>query len=139
MRQSIARRLLHHCRFRVRLSVGNVVVHRVVEENRLLRHLRHLAAQRSQRQIAQIVAVDQNAARGHIEESRNQIDQRGFARAARPDHGQHFAGVHLEIDVMKNLVLALVGRVGESHILKFDGLAKAREAWPHAAAPPHRP
>ena len=103
------------------------MVHRVVEEDGLLRHLRHLPPQRGQRQIAQIVAVDQNAARSHVEEARNQIHQRRFSCPAGPNDGKHLAGIHLKIDVVKNLVLALFGRVRESHILKSDRLAEARE------------
>ena len=69
----------------------------------------NLAAQRGKREVAHIVAVDQDAARSHVEEARNQVDQRRFARAARPHQRQHFAGAHLEIDVVQNLVLALFG------------------------------
>ncbi len=118
--RALLRRLFHQRVLHVRLAVGNVVAHRVVEENRLLRHLRHLAAQRAQRQVAQVVAVDQDAPRGHIEEARNQVDQRRLARAARPHQRQHLAGLHLQIDVVQNLMLALFGRVGEAHILKPD-------------------
>ena len=62
VRQCVARRLFHQRALRVRLAVSDVVVHRVVEEDGLLRDLRHLAPQRGQRQIAQVVAVNQNAA-----------------------------------------------------------------------------
>src|SRR5208337_5039570 len=92
-----------------------------------LRDLRHLAPQRGQSQFAHVVAVDENASRSDVEKARNQIDQRGLARAAGPDQGEHFAGVHFKIDVMKNLVLALFAGVGESYVLKLDGLAKVRE------------
>ena len=68
VRQGIARGLLHQGVLDVRLTVGDVVVHGVVEEDGLLRDLRHLAAQRGQGEIAQIVAVNENAAGGDIEE-----------------------------------------------------------------------
>jgi hypothetical protein len=109
----------------VRLAVGDVVAHRVVEEDGLLRHLGNLAAQRAERQVAQVVAVDENAARSHVEEARNQVDQRGLARAAGAHQRQHFAGAHLQIDVVQNLVLALFGRVGKAHIFKRTELLKA--------------
>ena len=84
---------LLHLGLHLRLSVGNVVAHRVVEEDRLLRHLRHLAAQRTKRQIVQVVAVDENGARCDIEEARNQVDQRRFARPARPHQRKNFTRV----------------------------------------------
>jgi len=44
-----------------------------------------------------------------------------------PTRREHFTGVHLEIDVMKNLVLAFFTGIGESHVLKLMDLAKVRE------------
>jgi hypothetical protein len=37
---------------------------------------------------------------------------------------EHFAGPHLHIDVVQNLVLALFCGVGKAHILKADALLK---------------
>jgi hypothetical protein len=129
--KSCARALRAACstrdRLRVGLPVGDVVVHRVVEENRLLRHLRHLAAQRSQRQIAHIVAVNQNAPEVTSKNRGIRFTSVDLPAPLGPDDGQHFAGIHLKVHIVKNLLLALAGRVGEAHVLEFDGLAKARE------------
>ena len=42
--QGVARGLFHQLQVRFRLAVGNVIAHRVIEENRLLRNLGNLAA-----------------------------------------------------------------------------------------------
>src|ERR1039458_2293553 len=93
----------------LRLAVGDVVAHRIVEENRLLRDLGDLAAQRTQRELAQVASVDENAAAGDVEEARNQVCQRGLAGATGADQRQHLAGAQLKIDVVQNLVFALFG------------------------------
>ncbi len=62
---------------------------------------------------------------GHIEEARNQVDQRGFSRAAGAYERQHFAGLDFEIDVVQNLVFAFFSRVGKAYVLKWNGVLKA--------------
>ncbi len=104
----------------IRLAVSDVVAHRVVEKDGFLRDLRNLAAQRAESQLANVVTIDENAARRDVEEARNQIDQRRLSGAARSHQRQHLAGVHIKIDVVQNLVLALFGRIGEPHVLELD-------------------
>ena len=55
------------------------------------------------RDVAHVVAVDQQAAGGYIEKSRDQVDQRALAGAARTDHSQNFARFHFQIDVSQDL------------------------------------
>ena len=45
--------------------------------------------------IAHIAAIDQQASGGYIEETRDQMNQRALAGAARTDHGEHFSGASL--------------------------------------------
>ena len=125
---------------RLRLAVGDVVAHRVVEEDGLLRHLGNLAAQARPACRSRMSWPSMRMrARGHVKEARNQVDQRGFARAAGPHDRQHLAGAHFEIHVVQNLVLALFGRVGKAHVLKLDGLLKALQRGQRADAPSRRP
>ena len=56
----------------------------------------------------------------YIEEARNQVDQRGFSRAAGADQRQHLAGLHIQIDVVQDLVFAFFGGVGKADILKTN-------------------
>ena len=74
------------------------------------------------------MTVDEDAARGHVEEARNEVDQRGFARAAGADKRQHFAGVHLEIDVMQNLMLAFFGASRRSPHSQTGRIVEAMQA-----------
>ena len=48
-------------------------------------------AQRRQRDLARVDAVDQDAARGRLVEARNEIDERGLPRSARADERDDFA------------------------------------------------
>ena len=120
MSQRVLRGLHDKFGLHIGLAVGNVVAHRVVEENSLLRHLRYLPAQRAERQIAKVEAVNENAARSDVKEARNQVGQGGLAGSAGADQRQHFAGPHLQVDVVQNLVLAFFRRVGKAHIFKAD-------------------
>ncbi len=79
-----------------RHAVGDVVRDRVVEEHGLLRHERDLLAQRPQRDVADVDAVDENRAFLDVVEPRNQVHERGLARAAQTDDGHHLSGAHGE-------------------------------------------
>ncbi len=119
--QGVSRGLLHQIAFYIRLAVGDVVAHRVVEKNRFLGHLRNLAAQRRQRNVANVFAVDDDSTRSYIEETRNEVHERRLACPAGPDQRQHFAGAQVKIDVVQDLVLALFGRIGETDVFKSNG------------------
>ena len=80
----------------MRLAVGDVVADRVVEQDGLLRDDADLRAQRCERDVADVAAVDQDAAGSDVEETRDQMDERAFAGAARADDRDHFAGGHFK-------------------------------------------
>ena len=102
MRPRRPRRFFHLLLRNVRLAVGDIVPHRVVEQHRLLRDDADLRAQRIQRHVPHIVVVDQNLPAADVKESRNQVHQRALARAARSNHRQHLARLHFQIDVVQH-------------------------------------
>ena len=79
----------------------------------------------SEAHVAQIVSVDGDAARGHVEEARDEIDERRLPCPAGPDQRDHFAVADVEIDVVQNFFFAFVAAVGKADIFKPDGIAKA--------------
>src|ERR1035438_4672156 len=123
--QCVARGLFHNGVLYVRLPVRDVIAHGVIEENRFLRDLGHLAAQRTEGQIAKIAIVNDDAAGSDIEEARNEIDQCGFARATGTDERQHFTRAHVDIDVVQDLMFAFRGGIREAHIIKANRSGKA--------------
>ena len=127
MRQRRLGRPLHVLLRNVRLAVGDVVAHRVVEQHRLLRHDADLRPQRGQRKIADVDAVHQNASAGDIEKARDEVHQRGLARAAAADDRQHLAGLHLQVDALQHLARIFPTAVAEAHVLKADGVVERRQ------------
>ena len=131
VRQRGLRRFYHARERHIRLPVRDVVAHRVVEQDRLLRHLADLRAQRGQAHVAHIVAVDQDAPAGHIEEARNQVHQRRLSRPARPHNRHHFAALHGQIDVVQHhrrpFTVRVLLLVAEAHVLKCDAVLKGFE------------
>src|ERR1700757_3641189 len=78
MRQGGAGRGLDQLLRDVRLPIGNVVANRIVKKHRVLGHDADLRAQGMQRDVADVLAVDEQASRGDIEEARDQVDERAF-------------------------------------------------------------
>ena len=70
------------------LAVGDVVAHGVVEEHGFLGDDADLGAQRSEGDVADIVAIDEQTSASHIEEAGNQVDERAFARTAGANDGK---------------------------------------------------
>ncbi len=104
---------------------GDVLADGGGEEGRLLQHDPDLLAQRLQRHVADVVAVDGDAAVGGVIEARDQVDDRGLARAGRAQQGDHLAGLGLQRDVVQHLMVA---EVGERDILETD-VAFDRGQW----------
>ena len=73
----------------------------VVEERRFLRDERDRAAQRSDRDVAHVLAVDAHGAVGHVVEARQQVEDGGFAGARGADEGDGFAGLDGEAHVLE--------------------------------------
>ena len=69
-------------------AVGDVVADRVVEQHGVLRHHADRRAQAFLRHVADVLAVDPDAALGHVVEAEQQPADGGLARAGRPDDRQ---------------------------------------------------
>ncbi len=91
---------------RVRCAVANVVVDRVIEQQRLLRDQPDLTPQIAQTDLAHVDAVELYAATRRIDEPEDQAYQRRFATTVRPNDGDRLAEFDLQIDRRKH------GRVG---------------------------
>ena len=89
--QRRARRFFHLVRRNFRMPVGDVVAHRVVEQNGVLGDDGDLRAQRGDGEVAHVMAVDQQPAAADIEEARQQMHQRSLARSAGADNGDYLA------------------------------------------------
>src|ERR1700751_704601 len=109
----------------IRLAVGDIVANGVIEQDGLLRDLADLLTQRFQADIAEIVSVDEHLAGSHIEEPRDKIHQRRLPCSTWPHKRQDLATLDLEIDVVQHLFFALVGAVGEPHLLETNALLKS--------------
>ena len=79
-------------------SVGDVLAHRGDKQHALLEDDGDLAAHRRHREVAQVVAVDQNTSVGRVPETKEQRHQRGLARAGRSDDTHSLSRPDREID-----------------------------------------
>ncbi len=114
---------------RVGTAVRDVVVDRIAEQERVLRHQADLRAQRGLREIAEVMAVHCDASGGDIVEAWQQVQQRRFAGAAHADEGDHLAMADLEIDVTQHGLGGV--RIAERHTLQHQA---SREGIEHACA-----
>lgn len=120
----------------VQLAVADIVHDRAGENKAVLQHNPHLAAQRLQRDLRNIVTVDQNLAVGQVVEARDQVDDRGFARARRTDEGDAFPGLHVEVQVFQNVEAWIVGK---RHVVELDiALHRRQFLCPRHIADRHR-
>ena len=78
----------------------NIVGHAVVDHQHMLADHGELLAQRLQRPLADVVAIDQNGARGGINKPRQQVDQRCLARTRGADQGHGFARLHRQAEIV---------------------------------------
>ena len=109
---------------RVRLAVGDVVGHRVVEQQDLLRHQAEPQTQIAEPHVADVDAVDRDPAGDRIVEPRQQLHERGLAAAVGADDGHRFAGPHFELNVAQH---RLVRVVVEVDVLERDRLRERRQ------------
>src|SRR6266436_4446854 len=124
--QRRARRLLHLLLRNMRLAISDVVTDGVIEQHRLLRHNANLRSQRRQSNVANIGAVDPDPPAASIKKARDQMHQSALPRAARSDHGQHFARLHLQVDPVQDITRALPAFVCEGDLLEPDGPRELR-------------
>ena len=82
----------------LRAPIADVIAHRAGEQDRLLRHDADLRQQRILLDGADIDPVDQDLPCGGIVEARDQVDQRGFARAGRAQDGDRLARLGRQVD-----------------------------------------
>src|SRR3974390_1062241 len=109
----------------VRLAISDVVANCVVEQHCLLRNNANLCAERSESDVADVLPVDQDAPASHIEETRNQMDQRTLTGAAGAHNGEHFAVLSLQIDMVEDIVLLLtVGGIREADLFEPHSFRK---------------
>ncbi len=121
----LARRAVDRLGRRRRVAVGDVVLDRVAEEKRLLRHHRDLGAQRGLGEVADVVAVERDAAAADVVEARHQIDQGRLARSAHAHERHHLAAP----DVQRDVAQGELGRAGiaERDVLEPQRLAEAEQ------------
>src|SRR5216684_4671050 len=101
------------------LTVSNVVASRVVEQHRILSNDSDLRSQRRESDIADVIAVDEQAATGRIKKAGDKMHQRALAGAARSHDGQHFSLANFEVDIAQYLaaLFALIC-VGETDMFE---------------------
>src|SRR5205085_656689 len=102
-----------------RTSVADIVARRIVKQDRFLRHNTNLLSERRNGYIAYIDAINRDASRSHVEESRDQVDHRGLARAARSDDRNHLASLGVEVDIAQDKCPA--GIVRKRYVLEVHG------------------
>src|SRR5580700_2790368 len=128
MRQRSSRRSLDLFHGHVRLAVSNVVANRVIKQNSLLRDDSNLLSQRSQRYIAHVVAVDQQASLSRVKKTGDQVNQRALARTARPDDRDHLSTANYEVNVVQHLRVFSLAAISKTHMLELHRLRECRQA-----------
>ena len=72
----------------------------------LLGHDADLRAQRGDGHVAHIMPVNQEPARGQVEEAGQQMNERALPGAAGADDGKHFPGLHFQVDGAQDVAIA---------------------------------
>ena len=104
-------------------AVGDVGEHRVVQEDRLLRHDPHEAPQARAREPRDRHPVHQDRAFGGLVEARQQVHERRLPRPRRPDDRDHLAAPHGEVHVLEHRGFAVIA---ERHAAVLDRLPEPR-------------
>ena len=111
---------------RLQAPVVDVVGDCSGEQDRLLRHHADLPAERLETQRAHVMAVEEDAPALWIVEARNEIHQRGLARAGRSHDGDDLPRFHVERDVGQR---AGAAGVFEIHALDSDGAGRPADGY----------
>ena len=109
-------------------AVANVVPDGIVEQHGVLRHHADRGPQRRLRDVADILAIDQNPAARDVIETKQQARDGGFAGAGRSDDRDRLAGRHLKTEAFEERTL---GIVREPHILETQ-IARCHDQGPGA-------
>src|SRR5215211_7625289 len=88
---------------------GDVVRHAAGEQERLLSDERDLAAHACEVELSQVDAVVAHAAALRVVEPDRELDQRALARAGMADERHRLTGLDLDVDVVDDPALVLVG------------------------------
>ncbi len=121
------RRLLDLLVGRVGPAEGEVLAHGRREEERVLRDHADLAAQRVERHVAHVGAVDRHAPALDVVEARDQRRERRLPGAGVADQRDRLPGLELEVDVVQHRPR---GVVAEGHALEADAARPRRAARP---------
>ena len=115
---------------RVRITEYDVVVDRTGEQDAVLRHHAEAAAQFVGAEMADVVAVELDAAFSGLIEALQQLGQRALAATRRPHDGDALAGLYPDIQVLIQVRQVLA--VAEGEVLDFDpALSRAFPARHH--------
>ena len=105
--------------------VGDVVVHRGREQERVVVDHGDRGPQGGEVEVAHVGAVDQHRAGGDVVEAREELDERRLARPGRADEGDRAPRLDDEVDVAQG---GLAGAaVGEAHVAQLDAAAPGRQ------------
>src|SRR6266852_6819922 len=92
------------------IAVGNIVVDRVVEQDRFLSDDADLLSQASQVQMTNVQVIHQNGAVIRIVEARDKADQGRFATAILADQGHGFSETDFQVHVGEDGHAGLIGK-----------------------------
>ena len=107
-------------------AVADVGGDRAMQERRVLRDHADRGAQALLRHVADVLAVDADAALLELVEAQEQVDERGLARARASDEADALARPHDEVEVVEHLA-AVAAAVGERDVLEADLAARHDE------------
>src|SRR5690606_36956711 len=105
-------------------AVGNVFGDGAEEQERLLQHQPDMPAVIGNAQIADVDAVDEYRAFGHIIEAADQVDQGALAGAAVSHQSDHFAGRDDQVEPLDDRTVAIAERL----VAQFDAAGHAVQA-----------
>ena len=94
-----------------RITVGNVVIDCIVEQNGILRDYADSIAERRLCDFVQVETVDRNSTGIRLVKSQQQTADRRLAGARGTDNGYLFSRFHLKADTVQNYPLRIVAEV----------------------------
>ncbi len=97
---------------RVRPAVGDVVVHRAMQQRGILRDHADLLAERFLRHLGDVLPVDEDAAALQVVETEEQVDQRRLAGAGAADQPDLFARPDGDGEILDDLGGAAIMEAG---------------------------
>ena len=102
---------------RIQATIENVIVHTAIEEHCFLRYNSYLLTQRVQRNAANILTIDGDAAIGYIIEAGQETCHGGFAGTGGTNKGNHFTGLNVKAYIIKHL---FTGVIAKGNIIKAN-------------------